>query len=94
MQSEVRYKPGPHQLPIVRLHGVEYFIDTDMNQFREVDSPHNFIDFDTEAGRQMWSQCHIMECPTCGIDVAVWEHGSGERKVWFLCGCSFIVPEY
>ena len=38
-------------------------IDTDLNEFKEVDKPHNFIDFDTEIGQQMWSECHITECP-------------------------------
>ncbi len=84
-------KQRPQPLAIVWLHGVEYFIDTDLNQFREVDNPHNFVDFDTEVGRQMWSECNITECPNCGIDEAVWESEDGEKKTCSLCGCSSVV---
>ena len=82
---------GPQPLAIVRLHGVEYFIDTDLSQFREVENPYNFIDFDTEIGQQMWSECHITECPNCGIDNAVWHHEDGESRVCSWCGCSSVV---
>ena len=94
MESEASYKPGPHQLQIVRLHDVDYFVDIRMNQFREVENPHNFIDFDTEIGQQMWSECNIAECPNCGVDDAIWGHESGNKKVCSLCGCSFIVQGY
>jgi len=77
----------------VRLHKTEYFIDTELNQFREVDNPYNFIDFDTEMGRQMWSECHITECPNCGIDTPVWKQESGHRKVRVCCGFSFMADE-
>ena len=82
---------GPQPLAIVRLHGVEYFIDTELNQFREVENPHNFIDSDTEIGQQMWCECHLTECPDCGIEEAVWGHEDGEKKVCSWCGCSMIV---
>ena len=91
MESETRYKRSPHQLQIVRLHGVDYFVDIQMNQFREVDNPYNFIDFDTEIGKQMWSEYHVIECPNCGVDDADWGHESGSTNVCSLCGFSFIV---
>ena len=91
MESKVSHKRRPQQLQIVRLHGVDYFVDIQMNQFREVDNPYNFIDFDTEIGQQMWNECHITECPNCGVDDADWGHESGSKKVCSLCGYSFIV---
>jgi len=84
----------PHQLPIMQLRGADYFVDIRFNLFREVDNPHNVIDFDTEIGRQMWSECHIAECPNCGIDAAVWENERGDRKVCSWCGCSLVVREH
>ena len=58
-------KTYPHMLPIIVLHGTDYFIDLRLRQFREVTNPHNFIDFDTETGRQMCRECSIASCPRC-----------------------------
>ena len=90
-KAKHRHMRRPRQLPIVHLRGVDYFVDIQMNRFMEVDNPYNFIDFDTEIGKQMWSEYHVIECPNCGIDEGVWEHESGDRKVCSWCGCSFIV---
>ena len=79
----------PHQFPGVNVHDVNYFIDVRLNQFRQVDNPHNFIDFDTEKGQRMYSKCTIMECPACGIDELFHEDEAG-NMVCSRCGCAIV----
>ena len=63
--ARIKKQTCPRMLPIVSLHGTDYFIDLRLRQFREVTNPHNFIDFDTERGKQMCRECSIVCCPRC-----------------------------
>ena len=74
-----------YQLPIVNLHGVDYFVDTPLNKFREVDNPYNVIDFDSENGQQMCAECVVRECPDCGFDELFHEDETG-KMVCSMCG--------
>ena len=50
-QNKISKQHGPRQLPMVFLHGVYYYVDERLKQFREINNPHNFIAFDSEAGQ-------------------------------------------
>jgi hypothetical protein len=62
---------GPWVLPIVYYETRRYFIDLRLRQFREVENPHDFHDFDGEGGRQMCRQTGVTVCPACGMAVIV-----------------------
>lgn len=38
----------PRRLPVVRISGVEYFLDMRLKQLRRVDNPHDYIDLDSD----------------------------------------------
>lgn len=43
-------EPSPHKgLPIVRISGIRYYLDTRLRQLREVDNPREYIDLDGEG---------------------------------------------
>ena len=41
-------RPLLERLPIVRISGVRYYLDTRLRQLREVDNPREYIDLDGE----------------------------------------------
>ena len=42
-------RPLLERLPIVRISGVRYYLDTRLRQLREVDNPREYIDLDGEG---------------------------------------------
>ena len=52
-------------VPQVRLHGVDYFADLRLREFREVDNPHEAIPFDSEEGGALCRLCRLVTCPHC-----------------------------
>ena len=40
---------NPRRLPTTIINGKEYFIDERLKQFRDVENPHDFIDFDGDG---------------------------------------------
>ena len=56
---------GPWVLPIVVYGGVQYFADLRLRQFRHIDDPHDYVDFDTEPGQQMCRHTGIVYCQRC-----------------------------
>jgi len=38
----------PRRLPVVRISGVEYFLDMRLRQLRQVNNPHEYIDLDSD----------------------------------------------
>ena len=77
----------PWQLPIVHWSGADYFVDGRLRQFRQVDNPHNFIDFGTEIGEQMCDECHVMRCPDCEQDEMMYIDDDG--KSWECSRCGY-----
>ena len=57
---------GPWTLPIVRYEATMYFADLRLRQFRDINNPHNCVDFDSELGRRMCVQSGVIICPECG----------------------------
>ncbi len=65
-----RYK-GPSFLPILRLPGISYFIDLQLGQFRDVENPGDYHDFDSEEGRRMRQQANVVTCSRCNANMIV-----------------------
>ena len=91
-KTEAKYDEFPKRLPMVRLQDVEYFVDFRLRQFREVTNPHNYIDFDTEKGRQMCMGCWRLECSECG-QTAVVPRDIKENEIKCI-KCSRAIPIY
>ena len=62
---------GPRALPVVHYGTSRYFADLLLRQFRDIENPHNFVDFDSEQGRLMCSQTGIVWCPECRMSMIV-----------------------
>ena len=62
VHANIKTKAKPRRLPTVNLDGVDYFVDHRLEQFRAVTNPHDFVDFDTDRGRQMLGQCVWLDC--------------------------------
>ena len=56
---------GPWVLPIVQVGPTQYFADLRLRQFRDMESPHNYVDFDSEQGRHMCERTGIVVCREC-----------------------------
>jgi len=62
---------GPWTLPIVRHEQTMYFADLRLKQFRDINNPHNCIDFDSVQGQQICTQNGIVTCFHCGTIVII-----------------------
>ena len=62
---------GPRILPILRLAEVSYSMDLQLGQFRDIEGPGNYTDFDSQDGRQMCQQANVVSCSKCGAHVIV-----------------------
>ena len=51
-------QPGPRQLPMVFLHGVYYYVDEKLRQFREINNLQSVIDFDSARGQLLCDECY------------------------------------
>jgi len=57
---------GPRVLPLVQYEATMYFADLRLKQFRDINDPHNYIDFDSDRGQHMCMQNGIITCFHCG----------------------------
>jgi hypothetical protein len=71
MEPEQNVFGGPWALPIVRVGPTQYFADLRLRQFRDVSNPHNYVDFDSEQGRQMCEQTGVVVCQECKMSAIV-----------------------
>jgi len=62
---------GPRVLPVVQYGSTRYFADLRLRQFRDIENPHNYIDFDSKQGRLMCRQTGVLWCPECGMSVII-----------------------
>jgi len=62
---------GPRVLPVVQYGQIRYFADLRLRQFRDIENPHNYVDFDSEQGLLMCRQPGVIRCPGCGMSVIV-----------------------
>ena len=82
---------GPWTLPIVRHEATMYFADLRLKQFRDIDNPHNYVDFDSERGQQMCMQNGIITCFHCGTTAIISAALDMEKLRCVQC-FSLIVP--
>jgi len=76
----------PRRLPIVRLDGVDYFIDERLQELRAVWNPHRRIEFHSPQGVAMLPRTGIVLCPVCGHEFGVLlAHAPGEEMVCPRC---------
>ena len=62
---------GPWALPVVRNGPTSYFADLRLRQFRDINNPHNYIDFDCEQGRLICRQSGVISCSQCRTSAIV-----------------------
>jgi len=62
---------GPRVLPVVQYGPTRYFADLFLGQFRDIENPHNYVDFNSEQGRLMCRQTGVLWCPECRMSVIV-----------------------
>ena len=79
---ELKDLPGVHALPILRLQNKSYFIDLLLKQFRKIDNPEIFINFDTADGRVLCKYAKIVFC-RCGVCAIVARPSNGD----VCCSC-------
>ena len=65
-----RYK-GPNFLTVLKLPGISYFIDLRLGQFRDIENPCNFYDFNSEDGRRRCQQANVITCKKCNTHMIV-----------------------
>jgi hypothetical protein len=65
MEKKREEAAGPWVLPIVWHGAIQYFTDLRLRQFRNVKSPHDYVDFDSKEGRQMCEHTGIVVCREC-----------------------------
>lgn len=58
-------------MPIVQVGPTQYFADLRLRQFRDVESPHDYVDFDSEQGQQMCEQTGVVVCRECRMTAIV-----------------------
>ena len=71
MGNEKNSYEGPRHLTVLRLPGISYFIDLQLGQFRDVDNPGNYIDFDSDDGRRLCQQANVISCRKCRAHMIV-----------------------
>lgn len=76
---------GPRRLPTIQLQGVEYFVDERLGEFRQVDNPHQRIDFDTCEGWEYRGTFKIVSCPGCRQEVCI-SRLPGDERPCPTCG--------
>jgi hypothetical protein len=70
-------------LPQVQYGPRRYFADLRLRQFRDVEDPHNYIDFASEQGQQRCRQAGIAVCPECGM-AAIISPSAFEEELWCM----------
>ncbi len=82
---------GPWTLPIVRHEKTMYFADLRLKQFRDINNPHNYVEFDSEHGQQMCMQNGIITCFHCGTTAIISTELDMEKLRCVRCS-GLIVP--
>jgi len=71
MAAQTEEYSGPWILPVIYYRMKRYFVDLKLRQFREIEDPQNWPDFDSEQGRRMCRQSGVITCPACGLSVII-----------------------
>ena len=70
-----------------------YFADLLLGEFRDIENPHSFVDFDSEQGRLMCRQTGVLWCPGCGMGVIISKAFEQQTLRCMQC-MDWIVPSF
>jgi len=82
---------GPCVLPVVQHGATQYFADLRLRQFRNVQNPHEYWDFESEKGKETCEQSGIVMCRECRMAAII--STAIDRKELRCMNClALIVP--
>ena len=91
MQMKRKEADGPGVLPVIQHGPTQYFTDLRLRQFRNTENPHDYVDFDSDKGRQMCEQAGIVVCKECQMAAVI--SRAVDRKELRCMNClALIVP--
>jgi len=91
MEEENEGTDGPWSLPAVQFGTTQYFVDLRLRQFRNVQKPHEYWDFESEQAKQMCGRCGIVICQECRMAAII--SPAVDRKELRCMNClALIVP--
>jgi hypothetical protein len=89
MEEDDMSSPCTH--PIVQHGPTQYFADLRLRQFRNVQKPHEYWDFESERGKQMCKKTGVVMCQECRLAAIIWP--ALDRKELRCMNClALIVP--
>ena len=91
MEEEGEEAHGPASLPVVQSGPTQYFVDLRLRQFRNVQKPHEYWDFESEKGGQMCERCGVVMCQECRMAAIIWPALDREELRCMNC-LALIVP--
>ena len=71
MQAKQEVCMDSWSLPVIRHGAVRYFVDLGARQFRDISDSGHCVDFESDKGRLMCEQTHVIVCPDCGTGAIV-----------------------
>jgi hypothetical protein len=91
MEKKLGESNGPWVLPMVQRGPTHYFEDLRVRQFRNVKNPHDYVDFDSEQGKEMCEQASIVVCWECKM-AAIISRAVDRNELWCMNCLALIVP--
>lgn len=91
MEKKTKEMDGLQMLPIVQHGPTQYFIDLRLRQFRNVRTPHNYVEFNSEQGRQMCEEVGVVVCRECQM-AAIVSVAIDRRELRCMNCLALIVP--
>ena len=91
MEEESGEADGPWLLPIVQHGSTQYFADLRLRRFRNVQKPHEYLDFESEKGKQMCERCGIVTCQACRL-VAIISPALDRKELRCMNCLALVVP--
>ena len=92
-EAKQKIVTGPRVLPVVQYGQTKYFADLRLAQFRDIENPHKYVDFDSRQGRLMCKQTCVIWCPECGMAVLISKVFEQQELRCMQC-MDFIVPSF
>ena len=78
-------------LPIIRHEETMFFADLRLREFRDVNNPHNCVDFVCERGQRMRRENGVIMCSHCGT-AAIVSPASDKEKLRCVQCFSLTMP--
>lgn len=91
MEKKKEETGGPWVLPIMQDGPTQYFADLRLRQFRNVKAPHDYVDFDSDKGRQMCEHTSIVVCRECKM-AAIISRAIDRKELRCMNCLALIVP--